>query len=139
MIGSCPVVWKAKKQVLVTLSSTEAEFINLTPTALSLQWVASVLKDAGYQQPTPLVLFTDLANARAIALNPLNTARTYHIDLRYKWIIQRMAMGQFQLDHVGTDDMVADGLTKPLNHAKHAQFVKQLGLCVAPGVDTKNN
>ena len=36
MIGNCPVVWKAKKQVLVTLSSTEAEFINLTPTALSL-------------------------------------------------------------------------------------------------------
>ena len=48
-------------------------------------------------------------------------------------------MGQFQLEHVGTDDMVADGLTKPLNHAKHAQFVKQLGLCVTPGVGTKNN
>ncbi|EAQ82905.1 hypothetical protein CHGG_11081 [Chaetomium globosum CBS 148.51] len=132
MIGNCPVVWKAKKQTLVTLSSTEAEFINLTPTALSLLWVANVLKDAGYQQNAPLLFFTDSANARAIALNPLNTARTYHIDLRYKWIIQRMAMGQFQLDHVGTDDMVADGLTKGLSGAKHAQFVKQLGLCVPP-------
>jgi hypothetical protein len=41
-------------------------------------------------------------------------------------------MDQFRLDHVGTNDMVADGMTKPLAHAKHAQFVKQLGLCEAP-------
>ena len=83
----------------------------------------------------PLLLFTDSANARSIALTPLNTARTYHIDLRYKWVIQRLAMGQFQLDHAGTNDTVADGFTKLLNHAKHTQFVKQLGLCLAPKMD----
>lgn len=93
MINDCPVVWKSKKQVLVTLSSTEAEFINLTPTALSLLWVANIMKDAGHHRQNPLLLFTDSANARAVALNPLNTARTYHIDLRLKWIIQRLAMG----------------------------------------------
>ncbi len=132
MINDCPITWKAKKQRLVTLSSTEAEFINLTPTALSLLWVATKLKDAGYEQNTPLLMFTDSANARAVALNPLNTARTYHIDVRLKWIIQRLAVGEFQLNHVGTNDMVADGFTKPFSGAKHAQFVKQLGLCTAP-------
>lgn len=45
-------------------------------------------------------------------------------------------MGQFQLDHVSTNDAVADGFTKSLNHARHAQFVKQLGLCVAPRMDS---
>ncbi len=132
LINNCPVVWKARKQVLVTLSSTEAEFINLTPTAMSLLWVATVLKDMGYHQKTPLLMFTDSANARAIALNPLNTARTYHIDLRHKWVIQRLSMGEFVLDHVGTEDMVADGFTKPFNAVKHAKFVRQLGLVVVP-------
>ena len=117
---------------MVTLSSTESKFINLTPTGLSLLWVAKMLEDVGYKQDTPLVMFTDSANARAVALNPLNTARTYHIDLRLKWIIQRLAVGEFQLNHVGTNDMVADGFTKPFNSTKHAQFVKQLGLCAAP-------
>ena len=28
--------------------------------------------------------------------------------------------------------MVADGFTKPLGTTKHAQFVKQLGLTIAP-------
>jgi hypothetical protein len=132
MLGGCPVVWKAKKQTLVTLSSTEAEFVNLTPLALSLLWVAKILEEAGYPQQTPLLLYTDSNNARSICLNPLNTARTCHIDLRYKWIIQRIAVGEFRLEHVGTNDMVADGFTKPLGTTKHAQFVKQLGLTVAP-------
>ncbi|KAL2016242.1 hypothetical protein VTK56DRAFT_4018 [Thermocarpiscus australiensis] len=132
MIGGCPVVWKSKKQALVTLSTTEAEFIKLTPTALSLLWVANVLKEAGYEQPMPLILFTDSANARSTCLSPLNTARTYHIDVRYKWVIQRLAMGQFHLEHVCTDRMVADGLTKGLSRIKHEQFVRLLGLSVPP-------
>ncbi|RDA92687.1 hypothetical protein CP533_3707 [Ophiocordyceps camponoti-saundersi (nom. inval.)] len=31
-----PVHWKSKRQTLITLSLTEAEFINLTPVSISL-------------------------------------------------------------------------------------------------------
>ena len=53
-----------------------------------------------------------------------------HIDIKYKWVIKKVDKGKFILEHVGTEDMVADGLTKPLLKEKHAQFVKMLGLCV---------
>ena len=85
MIAGCPIIWKAKKQTLVTLSSTESEFINLTPAGLSLLWAANVpTQRGGNPQSTPLLLFTDANNVRSISLSPLQTARTYHIDLRYK-------------------------------------------------------
>jgi len=131
-LAGSPILWKSKKQTLVTLSSTEAEFVNLTPTASSLLWVHQILKDAGYPQPMPLVLFTDSQNARLITLNPLISARTRHIDIRYKWIIDRTKKGDFNIQHVSTTNMVADGLTKPLNRIKHIEFVKQLGLCIPP-------
>ena len=106
--------------------------MNLTPTGMALIWVSNMLAEAGFKQKIPTLIYTDSQNARHIALNPLQMARTRHIDLRYKWIIEKIAGGFFNLEHVGTTDMVADGLTKPLQREKHRQFVTQLGLC-APG------
>ena len=61
-------------------------------------------------------------------LNPLNTARTRHIDLRLKWVIQDAQKGRFHLEHVDTAGMAADGLTKSLQKYKYAQFVRLLGM-----------
>jgi hypothetical protein len=33
------------------------------------------------------------------------------------------------LEHVGTKDMAADGLTKPLDDVAHNRFLYQIGLC----------
>ena len=131
-LAGAPVFWKSKRQTLVTLSSTKAEFINLTPTALSIIWIASMLGEAGYPQPYPSLMFTDSANARTVALNPRNPARTRHIDVKYKWVIQQVEQGKITVQHVPSEDMVADGLTKPLRKEKHLIFVRQLGLGPSP-------
>ncbi len=127
-LAGCPVIWKSKKQTIVTISTTEAEFINLTPTALSIKWIAQICAEAGYPQGAPLLVHTDSQNARLAVLNPLQTARTRHIDIRYKWINQEVEKGQILLEFVGTAAMKADGLTKALDRVKHAVFVRQLGL-----------
>ena len=104
----------------MTLLSIEAEFVNLTPAGQSAIWLAEILKEAGCPKTTPFILFTDSANAQHIALNPENTARTRHIDMRYKWIQDRVKKGYFKLKHVPTTEMIADGLTKPLSKEKFA-------------------
>ncbi len=49
-----------------------------------------MLKDLGYKQSVPRILFTDSANAMSLVMNPLKQGRTRHIDIRYKWIINRV-------------------------------------------------
>ncbi len=73
-------------------------------------------------------MMMDSANARTNALNLLNSARTRCLDIWYKWVIEKIEGGAFKLDHVSGEEMVADGLTKPLTKEKHAQFVRMLGL-----------
>jgi hypothetical protein len=123
-----PVFWKTKKQTVMTSSSTEAEFINLTPAGISLKWINGMLAEFGAAQQEPSLLFTDSANALTTALNPLNSARTRAIDIRYKWILDQVNRKKVNLRHLPGTEMVADGLTKPLSREKHAKFVKLLGL-----------
>jgi hypothetical protein len=131
--GGGPVHWKSRKQTMVTLSSTEAEFINLTPTGLAVKWITKILTEAGCPQDQPLIIFTDSANARKVVLNPLNSARTRNVDVHYKWIIQEVDRKVFKLEHIAGTEMVADGLTKPLGREKHAKFVKLMGFFDAQG------
>ncbi len=35
-----PIIWKSRKQTIVIISTIEAEFINFTPTALNIKWIA---------------------------------------------------------------------------------------------------
>jgi len=122
------ILWKSKKQTFVASSTTEAEFANLLPAAQSALWVARILEEAGAPQPKPTILYTDSLNAQTVALNPNNSARTRNLDIRYKWVIDRVSKGQIDLQHLPGDKMVADGLTKPLVLDKHVKFVKMLGM-----------
>ncbi|MBE3047285.1 hypothetical protein IMZ48_33150 [Candidatus Bathyarchaeota archaeon] len=71
-------------------------------------------------------------------LNPLYVARTRHIDQRYKWIISQVAdFETFKLRQVLTNEMPADGLTKPLQRLKHEEFKRLIRVVKVPreGVD----
>jgi hypothetical protein len=45
-LGEGPVHWKSRKQSIVASSTTEAEFMNLTPTGMSLLWISYMLQEA---------------------------------------------------------------------------------------------
>jgi hypothetical protein len=127
-LAGCPIIWKSRKQTIVTISTIEAEFINLTPTTLNIKWIAQIYAEAGYPQGASLFVHIDSQNARLAVLNPLQTARTQYIDIRYKWINQEVEKGYILLEFVGTAAIKADRLTKALDRVKHGIFVRQLGL-----------
>jgi hypothetical protein len=105
--------------LLVLISSIKAEFCNFTFIGKFLDWVAGILKNLGCEQNTLLVMMTDSANARYIMLNPLRNARTRNINVRYKWIIDEQRKGVFIINYIAGENIVANGLTKPLEKNKH--------------------
>jgi hypothetical protein len=94
------------RATVAVICNTEAEFTNLTPAVLSVQWLAQILTEYNAPQPIPLILFTDSANARTNVMNPYNKAHTQCIDIRYKWIIERVKEKAFEVQQISGQDMV---------------------------------
>ena len=69
----------------------------------------------------------------ACAIRDNKAARTRHIDLRFKWVIDAVKKAKFALQNVGTEGMAADGFTKPLQRIKHTQFIRLLNMAAFGG------
>lgn len=67
-------------------------------------------------------------SAQKLAHNPVHHSRTKHIDVRHHFVREVIEEGQLKLSHVGTEDMLADVLTKALARPKHEHCVKSIGL-----------
>ena len=50
MFGSAAISWSSKKQPIVTLSSTEAEFVAATSCACQAIWLRRILKELHFKQ-----------------------------------------------------------------------------------------
>jgi hypothetical protein len=123
------VVWaKSGKQTIVTKSSFEAELIALSDMASMVLWVNLFLRSLGFKADVPTI-FQDNTSTMSVATNGLtNNTKTKHIDIRHLWIREVLADKQIRLVYKPTDEMLADGMTKPLIGAKFYAFVKGLNL-----------
>ena len=59
-------------------------------------------------------VFVDLAGAISLANNPLSSARTKHIDVRYHFIRELVRSKTIRVQYVTSAQQHADILTKPL-------------------------
>ena len=125
-----PISWKSGRQPIVTLSSTEAEFVSLTVAAKEAAAIGRLLKELSpYQGPIePIQLFEDNQPAIDLTKRPLSDGRTKHIDIRWCYIQQQINKGAIKVSWISTNDQAADGLTKALDRVKFAMFRELIGV-----------
>ena len=76
----------SKKQCVVSLSSTETEYIALSTATQEVVYIRRLLSDLGVQHDKPTVFMEDHQGTIALAQNPVFHSRTKHIDIRRRYV-----------------------------------------------------
>ncbi|KAL2802985.1 hypothetical protein BJX63DRAFT_437356 [Aspergillus granulosus] len=69
-------------------------------------------------------------NPRKLVGNDQVIARTKRIGMNYHWMKDTVSNHQSHLQHMPTEEQVADGLTKSLGETNSPKFVKMVGVKV---------
>ena len=77
-------------------------------------WIHQLLKNIDLEPTRPTKVFFDNQSARQFAMNPVHHQRSKHIDIKYHWIREIVALKAIELIHVPTTEQRADFLTKTL-------------------------
>jgi hypothetical protein len=122
------VCWRSKLQMIVALSSTEAEYVGATPAVQEIIWLRDLLCELGITDTSPSLLNMDNCRVVTLTCGTGDSHQTKHIDIHYHFIQLHVEQKQIRVQYLLTDKMVPDILTKNLGCVKHEYFIARLGM-----------
>ena len=128
LLADAAISWCSRKQKTTAQSSTEAEYMGLAEAGNQAAWYCMFLEELGYEVRDPIPLHGDNKGSVDLSLNPVTGRKSKHIPIKHHVIRDYIENDQVELIRTPTEEMLADGLTKPLAKIKLAFFVSGLGL-----------
>ena len=87
--------WSAKHQSIISLSTTESEYVAAAHAAKEALWLRSLIEQLFEEKLSPTTMFYNNQSGIALAKDHQYHARMKHIDVRYHfihWIVKKGAM-----------------------------------------------
>ncbi|GJY62576.1 hypothetical protein Tco_0464036, partial [Tanacetum coccineum] len=105
------ISWQCKKQIVVTNSTTEAEYVAASSCCGQVLWIQNQLLDYGYNFMHTKI-YIDNESTVCIMKNPIFHSKTKHIEIMHHFIIDSNEKKLIQVIKIHTDKIAADLLTK---------------------------
>lgn len=123
------ISWNSKRQPTVALSSTEAEYMALSSCAQEALFFRQLESNLGSSvSGESTQVFCDNKGAIDLSKTTGYNARTKHIDIRHHFLRNCIEDKQITVEHIGTEEMIADVFTKPLSSMKHKFCSEGVGM-----------
>ena len=125
MMGYGAVSWSSKKQSVVALSTTEAEYIAASLCACHCVWLRRVVEKLGIKENSSTVIICDNSLTIQLSKTLVFHEKSKHIDVRFHFLRDLVNEGVVELSHCNSQNQIADIMTKPI---KLEQFEKLRGM-----------
>ncbi|GKU89829.1 hypothetical protein SLEP1_g3916 [Rubroshorea leprosula] len=85
MLGFGAISWSSKKQPIVTLSTTEAEYVVATSCACQAIWLRRIMEELELNQHEATSIYCDNSSAIKLSKNPVLHGSSNHIHVRIQF------------------------------------------------------
>ena len=127
-VGGNLVLWKSKKQVVVSRSSAELEYKAMTQSVCEIMWLHQLLMEFGIKTMVLTKLWCDNQAALHIASNPVFHERTKHIEIDCHFVREKIQLGLISTEYVKTGEQLGDIFTKALSGDWVSYLCNKLGM-----------
>jgi hypothetical protein len=121
-----PVAWYARKQSMISTSSTEAEILAMVEASETLVFVKRLVSESLNflrigDVPSTVLLADNQPGIDAVANGK---ARNKHYSIKVLYLAECIDRRLFQINKVATKDNIADIFTKPLRSVRMAELLR---------------
>ncbi|GJX79459.1 hypothetical protein Tco_0327608 [Tanacetum coccineum] len=106
-LGRRLISWQCKKQIIVTTSTTEAEYVATANCCRQVLWIQIQMLDYGFNFMNTKIYIVNESTI-CIVKNPVFHSKTKHIEIRHHFIRDAYEKKLIQVLKIHTDDNVGD-------------------------------
>jgi hypothetical protein len=103
-----PVTWQSRAQTTVAHFSTEAEYMALSDCSRQVSWIRNIFLKLGMRL-APILVYIDNQGSIFTGSNPVQKICTNHIDTKYHYVHECIAVKKIKLFFVPTEGGSEDG------------------------------
>ena len=127
------IEWISKGQTTIATCTAQAEYHAVAHGTSLTVYVRQLVGELGFPVTQATTVLNDNKAAVQIANNDLIHSSIKHLDIKYKFVREFIALKQIRVRHVGTHYMIADILTKAVPRTVLVSMLQQIkDMCVPP-------
>jgi hypothetical protein len=127
--GDNLVSWSAKRQIVVSRSSAEAEYRVVANGVAEATWLRQLLLELQSPPSRYTLVYCDNISAVYLSNNPVQHQRTKHVEIDLHFVREKVAISQVCVLHVPTTSQFTDVFTKGLPSSVFEEFRSSLNIC----------
>ena len=130
LLAGGAISWKSAKQTLIAPSTMAAEFIACYEASNHRIWLRNFVTRLRIVDniERPLKLFCDNKSTVLYSNNNRSSTKSKHIDIKFLVVKEIVQIGQISIEHIGTNSMLADPLTKGLPPKVFHEHIAHMGV-----------